>query len=317
MLTVSSYLKCIPPGNSKPEKPAIIKNFIEGVNKTGDKGLLVDTYMPLDTDVALIQGFVHADSKPTPHIILRRNVYDNQVKRGKRCIIVDSNLFLAYDNNNSRGYLRYSYDGIFANTGEYCTSIVDPQRWEMMREMLGIEVKPWKEGHNGHILICCQRHGGWSMQGQDVFSWLEKVIKEVRLITGNPIVVRFHPGDKLAPTYPQRIRHLTSQKVYASTNRTIFQDLQNACCMIGHNSSPGIIAAIEGVPVFLTDAGRSQAMEVAHHSFNSLLEPQHFDREPWLQKLAMCHWTLEESKQGLIWTHMRKWADKNNIPAPI
>ena len=27
--------------------------------------------------------------------------------------------------------------------------------------------------------------------------------------------------------------------------------------------------------------------------------------------------TLEESKQGLIWTHMRKWADKNNIPAPI
>ena len=92
---------------------------------------------------------------------------------------------------------------------------------------------------------------------------------------------------------------------------------RNACCMIGHNSSPGIIAAIEGVPVFLTDAGRSQAMDVAHHSFNSLLEPQQFDREPWLQKLAMCHWTLEESKQGLIWTHMRKWADKNNIPAPI
>jgi len=136
MLTVSSYLKCIPPGNSKPEKPAIIKNFIEGVNKTGDKGLLVDTYMPLDTDVALIQGFVHADSKPTPHIKLRRNVYDNQIKRGKRCIIVDSNLFLAYDNNNSRGFLRYSYDGIFANTGEYCTSIVDPSRWEMMKEML-------------------------------------------------------------------------------------------------------------------------------------------------------------------------------------
>ena len=273
--------------------------------------------MPLDTDVALIQGFVHADSKPTPHIKLRRNVYDNQIKRGKRCIIVDSNLFLAYDNNNSRGFLRYSYDGIFANTGEYCTSIVDPSRWEMMKEMLGIEVKPWKEGHNGHILICCQRHGGWSMQGQDVFSWLEKVTREIRLISANPIVVRFHPGDKLAPTYPQRIKHLASQKVYASTNRTIFQDLENACCMIGHNSSPGIIAAIEGVPVFLTDAGRSQAMEVAHHSFNSLLEPQQFDREPWLQKLAMCHWTLEESKQGLIWTHMRKWADKNNIPAPI
>ena len=51
--------------------------------------------------------------------------------------------------------------------------------------------------------------------------------------------------------------------------------------------------------------------------YNQLLEPKEFDREPWLQKLAMCHWTLEESKQGEIWNHMRKWADKNNIPAPI
>ena len=94
------------------------------------------------------------------------------------------------------------------------------------------------------------------------------------MISANPIVVRFHPGDKLAPTYPQRIRHMTSQKVYASTNRTIFQDLQNACAMVGHNSSPGIIAAIEGVPVFLTDAGRSQALDVSHHNFNQLLEPK-------------------------------------------
>ena len=63
-------------------------------------------------------------------------LYENQIKRGKRCIIVDSNLFLAYDNNNSKGYLRYGYDGIFANTGEYCTSIVDPTRWEKIKEML-------------------------------------------------------------------------------------------------------------------------------------------------------------------------------------
>ena len=178
---------------------------------------------------------------------------------------------------------------------KYCR----PTRWEKIKEMLSIEVKPWKTKHDGHILICCQRHGGWSMQGQDVFVWLEKTIKEIRLISANPIVVRFHPGDKLAPTYPQRIRHMTSQKVYASTNRTIFQDLQNACAMV------------------LTDAGRSQALDVSHHNFNQLLEPKEFDREPWLQKLAMCHWTLEESKQGEIWNHMRKWADKNNIPAPI
>ena len=31
-------MKCIPPGNKKPQKPLIIKNFIEGVNAVGDKG---------------------------------------------------------------------------------------------------------------------------------------------------------------------------------------------------------------------------------------------------------------------------------------
>ena len=43
-----------------------------------------------------------------------------QINRGKRCVIVDANLFLAYDLGNTHEYLRYSYDGIFPTTGEYC-----------------------------------------------------------------------------------------------------------------------------------------------------------------------------------------------------
>ena len=38
----------------------------------------------------------------------RKAVYDNQIKRGKRCLIVDSNLFLYKDKTNAKGYLRYS-----------------------------------------------------------------------------------------------------------------------------------------------------------------------------------------------------------------
>ena len=54
MLTVASYLKVIPPGNSNPEKPALIRNFIEGVNRAGDTGVVVNTFHPMDTDVAVI-----------------------------------------------------------------------------------------------------------------------------------------------------------------------------------------------------------------------------------------------------------------------
>ena len=81
MLTVASYMKVIPPGNSNPEKPALLKNYIQGVNVVGDKGVIVNTFHPMDTDVAVIQGFVHANSKQTPHLKLRRLIYENQMKR--------------------------------------------------------------------------------------------------------------------------------------------------------------------------------------------------------------------------------------------
>jgi hypothetical protein len=306
MLTVASYMKVIPPGNSNPEKPALLKNFITGVNASGDRGIICQTFHPMDTDVAVIQGFVHANSKNVPHLKLRRQVYENQMRREKKCIIVDSNLFLAYDPNNTKTYLRYSYDGIFANTGDYCYSkeTVDPKRWDKIAKDLNIQVKPWRMADHGHILIACQRDGGWSMQGQNVLQWLEQTVNKIRKVTDSPIVVRFHPGDKRRDLYPRMIKHLD---VIPSTKTTLLHDLQSAKAFVGHNSSPGVIAAIEGVPVFLTDAGRSQAKDVSHYNFNDLLHPKVFDRTEWLQKLAMCHWTLDELKTGECWQHMRKF----------
>ena len=306
MLTVASYMKVIPPGNSNPEKPALLKNFIQGVNLIGDRGLIINTYHPMDTDVAVIQGFVHANSKQSAHLQLRRQVYENQLRRGKRCVIVDSNLFLAYDNKNSKTYLRYSYDGIFANTGEYCNDLdnIDKLRWQKMKNALSINVKPWKMQSIGHILICCQRHNGWSMQGQNVLQWLRATVELIRQNIDAPIIVRFHPGDKHKDTYESQIKDLN---IRVSKSKTIFEDLQGARACVGHNSSPTIIAAIEGVPIFLTDAGRSQAKDVAHYNFKHLSQPQEFDRGPWLEKLAQCHWTLDELKDGSCWRHMRKY----------
>lgn len=307
MLTVASYMKVIPPGNSNPEKPALLQNFITGVNASGDRGIICQTYHPMDTDVAVIQGFVHANSKNAPHLKLRREVYENQRRRNKRCIIVDSNLFLAYDPKNTNTYLRYSYDGIFANSGEYCYSpeTADPMRWATLARRLKIEVKPWKTQNTGHILIACQRDGGWSMQGQNVLQWLEQTVNKIREVVDAPILVRFHPGDKHKDTYGPKIKHLN---IIPSTSSSLLHDLKNARAFVGHNSSPAVIAAIEGVPVFLTDAGRSQAKDIAHVNFKEILTPRELDRSIWLQKLAMCHWTQDELKNGECWKHMKKWA---------
>jgi len=308
--TVASYLMGIPPGNSNPEKPMIIQNFIRGVNAVGDKGAVVTGWHPMNTDVAVIQGFVHANSKNTRHLRLRKQVYENQINRGKRCIIVDSNLFLSFDPGNTKTYLRYSYDGVFPTTGEYCYDNPNPARWQKLSRDLNIKIKPWRKPDGGVILLCCQRDGGWSMGGESVVSWVIKTIQEIRHYSDKQVVIRFHPGDK---NKREHIRHIAKYKIgnlRVSSNEDIFQDFAIAHAVINHNSSPAVASVLEGIPTFQLDAERSQAKEVVHTDLKYLENPQEFERERWLEKIAQCHWTLHELETGEAWRHMRQWAVK-------
>lgn len=308
-LSVAAYLMGIPPGNTNPEKPQIIVNFIEGVWASGDKGSIVCDYNPIDTDVGVIQGFVHASGKDAPHLRLRQDVYNNQLQRGKRTIIVDSNLFLYADPGNSKKFLRYSYDGIFPSTGEYCNSNPNPARWELIKSQLGIKLKPWQK--NGrYIMICCQRDGGWSMNGQPLLNWIVKTINEIRKYSAKPIMIRFHPGDKNVLNHKRALARWKLGEIVVSHSANIIDDLRTASAIISHNSSPGVVAAIEGIPVFLTDPENSQAKDVAHTDFAFLENPQDFDRDTWIQRMAQMHWTLDELKDGSAWRHLRNWAVK-------
>jgi hypothetical protein len=308
-LNVAAYLMGIPPGNTNPEKPQIIVNFIEGVWAAGDKGTIVCDYNPIDTDVGVIQGFVHDNKKNAPHLKLRQDVYNTQTRRGKRTIIVDSNLFLYADPGNSQKFLRYSYDGIFPSTGEYCNSNPDPARWELIKKRLGIDLKPWKKDGR-YILICCQRDGGWSMNNQPLMPWLIKTIKDIQKCTQKPIMVRFHPGDKNVLNHKRDLVRYRLQNVIISHSANIMDDFKTASAVVNHNSSPGVVAAIEGIPVFLTDSNNSQAKDVAHSIFSYIENPRDFDRESWIHRMAQMHWTLDELKDGSAWRHLRKWAIK-------
>ena len=309
-LTVASYLMGIPPGNTNPEKPRIINDFIKGVNACGDRGAVVTGWHPMNTDVAVIQGFVHANSKDTRHLRLRKQVYENQILRNKRCVIVDSNLFLSFDPGNTKTYLRYSFDGVFPTTGEYCYDNPNPYRWEKLSKDLNIKVKPWRKPDGGTILLCCQRDGGWSMDSEPVVSWIVQTVTQVRHYTDKQIVVRFHPGDKNVRNH---IRHLARYKIgnlRISNSENIFTDFATACAVVNHNSSPAVASVIEGIPTFQTDVERSQAKDVVHSDLKYINEPKEFEREGWLHKLAQCHWTLDEVAAGEAWRHMRKWAVK-------
>lgn len=308
-LKVASYLMGIPPGNTNPEKPAIIVNFIEGVWKTGDEGTIVTDYNPVDADVAVVQGYVHPGSKNVPHLNLRKTVFEKQQRDGNRSIIVDSNLFLYADPGNSRGYLRYSYDGIFPNTGEYCNANPDPTRWDLISRNLNLTLKPLKRT-GGDILICCQRDGGWSMGDNRLMPWLVKTISQVKKHSDRKIVVRFHPGDKGTLNHKRSLARYRLPNVIVTHNDNILEDFKTAYAVINYNSSPAVAAAIEGIPTFVLDPKHSQASEVSHHSLSELENIREFNRELWIQRMAQMHWSLDELKDGTAWQHLRKWAKK-------
>ena len=308
MITVASYLKGIPPNNRNPEKPALLRNFITGVNALGDRGFVVDNNKILGVDVAVIQGWVHADSKNVPHLNLRKLIYEHQIRNHKRCIIVDSNLFLYSDPSNSKGYLRYSYDGVFPDTGEYCWDNPDPLRWQQIFKDLNLKLRPWHYAGGGNILICAQRDGGWSMNGQDTFAWTIETINKIKAHTDRQIVVRFHPGDRETKNNQKRLVKLGLKHVSVSNNIDFRQDIKNAWALVNYNSSPAVAAVIEGVPAFVLDRDKSQAKDVAHNNLAELESPTYFDREQWIRKVAMSHWNHNELKCGACWSHMRKWA---------
>ena len=307
-LKVNAYLAAIPPGNKNPEKPKLLQNFVQGVQAVGDIGQIITSFAYEPADVGVLQGYVHPGSKTVPHLNLRRAVLEGQKALNRRTIIADANLFLAYDPKNTNTYLRYSYDGIFPNSGEYCDDRIDPARWEELQRKLDIKIKLWKK-YGDYILITCQRHGGWSMDQLDLIQWLHPLIQNIRRHSERPIQIRFHPGDKHNHKHMMQLRAIGHKVRYSSPSVSLLKDLHDAYCVISYNSSPGVVSAIEGVPVFVLDPERSQAADVANTNLANLERPQYeFDRESWLKRLAMSHWRLDELASGECWKHMRKWA---------
>lgn len=303
-LTAVAYYAGIPPNNNNPEKPAILNNFIAGVNASGDNGIAHKGMNVLNCDVAFIQGFVHEHGKQSPHLLLRQSAINLQKQNGKRSLIVDSNLFLYADKNNTKTYLRYSFDGVFPTTGFYFDRDINPERWKQISKDLNLNLKPWRT--NGeHILICLQRNGGWSMRGLNVIQWLESTIKDIRKYSNRHIVVRTHPGDKKI----NHILKITQPNVSLSKSEKLTDDLRNAWASIVYNSSPSVASLIEGVPTFLTDPEpqHSQTYGIANTDLSKIENPDMPDRQAWVERLAMCHWNFDELRSGAAWQFFKQY----------
>lgn len=301
--TVISYLSSVP-NKKNPEKLEVLQKFVEGVIKCNDQGILVEDHNWAPSDVGVIQGFVHHNSPNKPHLQLRKQVIEKQILHNKYALIIDSNLFLYADPGNSNHYLRYSFNGVFPTTGNYFCDTPDPLRWKSISQTLNITLKDWR-ATGEHILICLQRNGGWSMGGLDVMEWCNSTIKRIRKHSDRSIVIRAHPGDKKSKEY----LNINHKNIKISTNESILDDYKNCWAVVTYNSSPGVSAAIEGIPVFVTDntPQLSQAFDISNIKLSKMESPSMPDRQKWIEKISMSHWNFKELSSGEAWSHIRKY----------
>lgn len=306
-MKVISYYNVIPAKNTSQEKLNILTKFIQGVNAAGDTGILHKGFDLQPCDVGMIQGWQHERGKNAPHLQLRQRVIDRSAN--KHVCTADSNLFLYASNTNApHHYLRYSFDGVFPTTGQYFDNEIDPKRWQQISNDTGIKLEDTKLG-GGHILICAQRDGGWSMGKVNLDTWLLNTCQEIRKHSNRPIVIRLHPSDNQTNRRAPQIQRTMMQvkNVSVSKNKLIDQDLNNCWAVVNHNSSSVVGPIIKGYPAFITDPIKSQCAEVAHVGFENIETPQQFDRQRWLERISMFHWKFSELESGAAWRHMRQY----------
>jgi hypothetical protein len=162
------------------------------------------------------------------------------------------------------------------------------------REQIGLTTKPWHQSNN--IILCIQH--ALSQQWENMPSttqWIENIITNLRNYTDRKIIIRSHP----------RWRYQSKQKFVnveidhpAPNNESInFKNsLNSAWAVISWNSNPGVVAALEGVPVFV--GPDSLARPIGNLNFQNIESPMMPDREQWANDLAYTEWTVDEISSG-------------------
>jgi hypothetical protein len=307
-LNVKCFLGSLPKWINGDEKSSALTYFAQGVTRVGDVGTLVNGgYEPCDVGVIIGNAF---DANPGKvglrHYNVRKAVMDQQTAAGRYWLSIDSNVFIYLDRSNPHKYLRYSFNGVFPATGQYCNDTPGQDNWNNIKQHYNFDLSPWRDSGN-HILITLQRPMGWSMRGQDLLSWLRTTIKKIRAHSDRPLRVRWHPGDW--KNYPQFADKLKSLKITVSPqDRHILDDLKDCWALVCHNSTPSSVAVMQGIPAFITDdPGYCQAGAVANQDFSALENPWMPDRDLWIRKLSQCHWSFEDLRSGRCWQHMRPY----------
>lgn len=280
-------------------KVMLMDNFARGVGAHGDEIISYkDNKLPdQELDCGFVLGFT-----------LEQNFRSKIIKklRMQNCpqVYVDANIF--HYARKEHEYHRYSLNSVWPDTGTYFfDKELDYNKWKTVSDFHnGVSLKPWRTEGN-HLLILAQRPKGFNMF-TDQERWMDDTIAKIRMHSDRPIMVRFHPGDGSRFKQMDKLRKKYGKTISISEHESITEALQNCWCCIGYASTPNVVSAIEGVPVYVEVPTRSWAHDVCFNDLSLIENPPMPNRDEWIHKIANIHWSNEEVKSGKLWAAIKR-----------
>jgi hypothetical protein len=283
-------------------KVMLMDNFKAGVLANGDEVIeFRDNALPNQPlDAGFVLGYTLEDN-------FRKKIIDLLKEQKVAAIFVDSNI-LHYARKEHEWH-RYSLDSVYPNSGKYFFGDLDTAKWMKYSQWHRAELKPWRTTGK-HILIFCQRPKGFNMF-IDQEEWLDTIITKIREHSRRPIMIRMHPGDGSREKQIQKIQKKYGATVTISTHDNIRDALVDCWCTVGINSTPNVVAAIEGIPGYIEDPVHSWAATIAFTDIAQIENPPMPDRNSWINKIANIHWSNNEVTSGQLWRSIKTCIDSS------
>jgi len=233
----------------------------------------------------------------------RKKIINHLASNNVPSIFVDSNIL--HYSRSEHFWHRYSLNTVYPDTGTYFFNDLDLTKWDTFSKWHNVSLKPWRTNGN-HILLLAQRPKGFNMF-TDQDAWLSKTIANIKRHSNRPIVVRMHPGDGTRHKQIEKLQKRYGNALGISEHENIRDALKNCWCSVGYASTPNVVSAIEGVPVYVEEPEKSWAKEICFSDLSKIENPPLPDRSQWIHTIANTHWSNDEVVSGKLWANIKNY----------
>lgn len=282
-----------------------LESFAAGITRCGDSVQWNDDPKQNQCDAAVIYGSYKA-YRGSGHHKIKTSIaksFDNFVQL-ETPVIGRSAKSIDHD------YFRVGVNGFLWDEGKWGHEYIDHDRYKTVWKNLGYDIDQQWQTQGEHILILLQNPGDASLRGTDIFDWCYGAIDQIKKHTDRPIVVRPHPLPRkgftaFANTIAMYDNVTMVENVLPNNLRPLELDFKNCYCAVSFASGSAVDAVLAGVPSLTNDPG-NMAWEVSTHDFKDIENRYLGDRVAWMQKVAMCQWSVKEFESGSCWQHVKK-----------